>query len=433
MKIQSTKTHQSPKPQNARTDKEANKRNDLTFKDVVTKGAFTAGGALGGTGLGVATGMALSNVSGNAIFGQFGGVAGAVGGAAIGLAASQQGVSKENLAKSVGSWVGASVLSSGGMWVVGKASAHLAAHGASVLLGVNGPLLGAVTGGLVGAAIPFVASDGKISNQLKNAAAVSLGGTAGALAGGGLQALVTAPLAKSIAGLGKEPVTAAALQQVAHTMPQLTTMLAPLPYLGATVLALSALDFKNNPDPWEPEKPNLKAARNTALATTGGYLGGAALGSLASFAFNASPAYLVAAPLVGATAAGLTYLGEHQSGENGYTKAAKTVFTTGLGAGVGDAIGNGLTALTGNDLYRNIGATAGAVNGLAAGLNWSGIDDKKGLPVVTGLLSGGASGVLLGAGISALSGQSVWNTVVPVLGAATGALTGLALSLEKHG
>jgi len=63
-------------------------------------------------------------------------------------------------------------------------------------------------------------------------------------------------------------------------------------------------------------------------------------------------------------------------------------------------------------------------------LRWAGLDDKKGLPLVTGLVSGGASGVLLGAGISALSGQNIWNTVVPVLGAATGVLTGLALAMK---
>ena len=267
MKIQSSKRPQqisslkpTPNPDSGE------KPNHISVKDIVTKSAFTAGGALGGTGLGVATGMAISNLSGNPIFGQFGGVVGAVGGAAAGFTASNQGVSKAHLAKSVGSWVGASVLSSGGMWAVGKASAHLAGYGASAVLGMNGALIGAVTGGLVGAAIPFIDSEGRVSNGLKNAAAVTAGGTAGVLVGSGIQALITEPVARAIAGQSNGPATAAAIQQVSQTMPQLTVMLAPLPYLGATTLALSALDFKENG--YEVEKPALQTAKNTAWSVS---------------------------------------------------------------------------------------------------------------------------------------------------------------------
>ena len=149
MKIQSTRqTGQTLQPSRPAAESKVDSGSDLNVKDIVTKGAFTAGGALGGTGLGVATGLAISNLSGNPIFGQFGGLVGAVGGAAAGLAASQKGASKANLARSVGAWAGASVLSSGGMWAVGHATSYMAAHGAAAVLGANGALVGAVAGGL---------------------------------------------------------------------------------------------------------------------------------------------------------------------------------------------------------------------------------------------------------------------------------------------
>lgn len=419
MKIQSTRqTGQTTKNSLPDQAPKAEPKGELTVKDVVTKSAFTAGGALGGTGLGVATGMAISNISGSPVFGQFGGLVGAVGGAAVGLAASQKGASKANLARSVGAWAGASVLSSGGMWAVGHATSHLAAHGAGALLGANGALVGAVAGGLVGAAVPFIGSEGRISNGLKNAASVAAGGTAGLLVGAGIQAAV-------------HSAAASAAEQAAQVLPQFAKMLAPVPFVTATVGALSALDYKCNPG-YTADKPGLKKARDVGWAAAGGYAGGALIGSLATLGFGGSSAYMLAAPAVAATTAGLAAMGAHEKDfeNSGYTKGAQTVLLTGLGAGIGDAIGSGLTALTGNSLYRNIGAAAGAVNGLTAGLRWAGLDDKKGLPLATGLVSGGASGVLLGAGISALSGQNIWNTVVPALGAATGALTGLAFSMK---
>lgn len=386
---------------------------DLTFKDIVTKGAYTTGGALGGTGLGVATGLALSNVSGNPIFGQFGGIAGAVGGAAAGFVASQNGVSKENLARSVGSWVGSSMLSSAGMWAVGSATSSLAAHGASAVLGANGALIGAVAGGLIGAAVPFIGSEGRITNGLKDAATAAAGGTAGVVAGAGIQAL--AMKATNISSL-----------------PQFGLMLGPVPMITAAAGALTLLDIKYNPG-YSPDHPNLRKAKHTSWSAAVGYGAGALVGSAATDIIGASGNYLAAAPAVGAIVGGLTCLGEYSdSPDNAYTKGAKTTLLTGLGTAAGDAIGHGLSALTGYSVYRDIGAAAGAVNGLTAGLRWSGIDDKKGLPVVTGLLSGGASGALLGAGISALSGQDIWQVVMPALGSATGLLTGLALSMHKE-
>jgi hypothetical protein len=415
MKIQSTRQTGQP-IKNSQSDQapKAESTYELTIKDVVTKSAFTAGGALGGTGLGVATGLAISNISGNPVFGQFGGLVGAVGGAAAGLAASQKGASKANLARSVGAWAGASVLSSGGMWAVGHATSHLAAHGAGALIGANGALVGAVAGGLVGAAIPFIGSEGRLSGGLKDAACVAAGGTAGMLAGAGIQAAVHS-----------------ATEQAVQVLPQLAKMMAPVPFITTAVGALSALDYKRNPG-YSVDNPGLKKTRNVGWAIAGGYAGGALVGSLATLGFGGSSAYMLAAPAVAATTAGLTAMGAHENDfeNSSYTKGAQTLLLTGLGAGVGDAVGAGLTALTGNSLYRDIGAAAGAANGLTAGLRWAGLDDKKGLPLATGLISGGASGVLLGAGISALSGQNIWNTVVPVLGAATGALTGLALAMK---
>lgn len=429
MKITPHQNSNRPAPKKAPENPKNN--NDLTIKDVVTKGAFTAGGALGGTGLGVATGLALSNISGNPVFGQFGGIAGALGGAAIGFSASHKGVSKENLARSVGSWVGASVLSSAGMWGVGSASAALATYGASAVLGANGALIGAVAGGLVGAAVPLAGSKGKVSNVLINSANVAAGGTAGVLAGAGIQAMALEPFVRGLKE-GEELATNVALEQLKHTMPQYSAMLAPIPVLTAAVGALSLADIRYNHD-YTVTKPNLRKARNTSLAVGAGYVGGAVAGGIAHGILQGSANYLVAAPVVGAAAAGLACLGAHHENQNdnAYYKASKTVLLTGVGASLGDAIGHGLSALTGHSIYRNIGTAAGAVNGLTAGLRWSGIDDKKGLPVVTGLLSGGASGAMLGAGVSALSGQGVWKVAMPVLGAATGALTGLALSMQK--
>jgi len=133
----------------------------FSAKTLVTKAAFSAGGAMGGTGLGVVTGLALSNVSGQPIFGQIGGAVGALGGAAAGLAASGDGVNKENLARSLGSWVGASVGSSAGMWAAQGMGAYFAQNGAAALFATNSALLGTAAGGLVGPALPFLGAEGK--------------------------------------------------------------------------------------------------------------------------------------------------------------------------------------------------------------------------------------------------------------------------------
>jgi hypothetical protein len=402
----------------------------LTAKTFVTKAAFTTGGALGGSGLGVVTGLALSNVSGSAVFGQIGGVVGAVGGAAAGLAASSKGISKENLARSVGSWVGASVASSAGMWAAGTAGAYLAQNGAAALFANNSALLGTAAGGLIGAAIPFIGAEGAGANMLKNTAVVVGGAGVGIMAGGGIQAAVQNMTANGV----HSSAATGALEQLQQTLPELGYMLAPVPLLTGAAAALTCLDAKyNGIDSYDPNKKGLRAARNSSYGALIGYGVGSLVGG-GVHALTGSTAYMMAAPGTAAAAIGLAVLGAYTKGDdNVYNKLAKTTALTGVGAGIGDAIGHGLTALTGHTVYQNIGAVAGGVNGLVGGLRASGIDDKKGLPLVTGLLTGGTSGALIGAGISALSGQDVWKVAMPVLGAATGVLSGLALSMHAEG
>jgi hypothetical protein len=375
---------------------------DIDLKTVVTRGAITVGGGMGGAGLGAITGQVMMNLSGSPVFSTFGGVAGAIGGAAAGFAASQGDVSKETLVRSGGAWLGASVGSAAGMWVVGAAGAALAASGASSLFAVNGALIGTAAGGLVGAAIPFVGTDGKATTLLKEAAVAGTGGTIGLLAGGLAQTAVP--------------------EQLAH-------MAVPAPLLGAVALGLTGLHVMHNGiDRYEIPKMNLKRAKDSAWAGTFGYAIGGGVGALAQ-SLGGSAAYTYAGPALGAVVATLAIAGDGR--DNKLTHSAAVLGLTGVGATAGDVIGHGLTALTGHPIYQNVGVAAGAINGAVAGLSSVGVDTKHGLPLVTGLASGTASGALVGAGISALTGQEIWKVAMPIVGSAFGVLTGLALSLNS--
>ncbi len=398
----------------------------LSAKSLVAKGAYAAGGALGGTGLGVVTGLALSNLSGNPVFGQLGGVIGIAGGVAAGLAASKGDLNKEALTRSVGSWVGASAGASGGMWALGAIGGALAQNGASAVLATSGALMGAAAGGLVGAALPFIGVKGPISNTLKNTAAVVGGGVSGAMLGGTAQSLVTSMAGDLFSKKAKEAGMEAA-QYLAQNVPQLSTVLAPIPLMLGVVGAFSTLSGTHTGS--SKTGKALVTARDAGIGSTIGYGVGAAVGGVIN-AFGATTAYSIGTPIVGAAIGSLIALDGHRSDKTSvYATAAGTTALAAVGVGVGDAIGHGLTALTGNPLYSQIGAIAGGANGLVGGLRANDVN-KNGFEVVTGLVSGGASGALLGAGISALTGQPIWNTVMPILGAAAGTLTGLALALD---
>lgn len=375
---------------------------EINLRTVVTRGAFTVGGGMGGAGLGAITGQVMKNLSGSPVFSTFGGVAGAIGGAAAGFAASRGDVSKETLVRTGGAWLGASVGSAAGMWVVGAAGAALTANGASGLFAANGALIGTAVGGLLGAAAPFTGVEGKGTDFLKDAAVAGLGGTVGLLLGGLPQSGLPA--------------------QFAHVA-------APVPFIGAITLGLTGLHLRNNGfDNYDPPNKGLQKAKNSAWAGTVGYGLGSAAGLLAQH-MGGSAAYTYAGPAVGAAVATLTAAGDGES--NALTKSALTLGLTSLGATAGDVIGHGLTALTGHSVYRSLGAAAGAVNGAAAGISAAGFDTKHGLSIVTGLAGGTASGALVGAGISALTGQEIWKVAMPAVGSAFGVLTGLALSLNS--
>ncbi len=372
---------------------------DTSLADLVTKGAYAAGGALGGVGLGVATGQVMSSLTGSDIFSSMGGVMGGLGGAVTALAVSKSDNKTQSMLRVFGGWAGSSAGSLAGQYVIGNIAQNLAAAGAAPWIGALGPLLGTAVGGLYGAALPLADADTGAAAILKHSAVASLAGTAGI-------------------GLG-----AAVQIAVANGAPALAPLSMIAPTLGAIALGSTALDLRN-----AGGKPVAVLAPMSFYGGIG-YAVGMAIGGAVDSTIGTFVAP-VSGLLTGAFG-GYTKSTEDLPHKDLTEKAAIVSATTGIGTLVGELAGHGLTAVTGNSLYSQVAGMIGAANGAALGLSAAGVNTHKVTPTFFGASVGTATGALLGTALSKLTGQEIWGLVMPVLGATAGGLSAAAAAFNE--
>lgn len=370
----------------------------ISAQDIVTKGAYATGGALGGVGLGVVTGNLMTSLTGVPLFSSVGGIAGGLGGAATGLAVSDSQNRGRTMYRVFAGWAGSSVGSLAGQSVATAAGQALSASGAAPWIGAVAPVVGTAVGALAGATLPLVGADGKIPTLVKNGAKTGLGVAAGLGIGAGIQAIV------------------------ANGAPVLAPAATVAPILGAVALGSMVLNGTSKDERFG------ETFASTSAVSAFGYALGMVGGGFAQLA-GASQAASLATPIAGAIGGALYgYSGSSRElpGQKTADKAAGVVTGAGVGTTLGDLGGMALTAVTGNDIYRNAGSVVGGLNGALIGLSASGVDSHKATPAVVGATAGTATGALIGAALENLTGQTVWGVVMPVLGAAAGGLSSVA-------
>lgn len=394
-------TQTQPTPTNADSSESAPSDSfDFTAEEIVTKGAFAAGGALGGVGLGVVTGNIMNSIANTSISTGVGGTLGGIGGAITALAISDSDKKGQSMLRVFGGWAGSSAGSLAGQYVIGGLGQAMSAAGAAPWIGSIAPLLGTAVGGLGGAALPLQGAEGKVAELVTDSAMTGLAGTAGIGIGGIMQLMVN----------GAAPVLGPAAEVA--------------PALGAAALGSLVLATR---------KENNEVINATGATFVGagiGYTLGMVAGGIAN-ALGASPVAALAAPASGLIAGGLGgYTVSELPGHKFAEKAGVTAGLTGLGTVVGDIGGNVLTAITGNEIYSQFGTAVGAGNGLLVGLSVGDVDTHKAAPSLFGGTAGIATGALLGTALSALTGQETWKVVMPVLGGVAGGLSGAAAAFQ---
>lgn len=374
-----------------------------TFKKTVTGAAYAAGGALGGMALGAVTGEVMSHLTKNDIFSTFGGGVGAVGGAATTLALS---LSDENvsISRTFGAWAGSAAGAAGGMHVLGTVGGFLASHGAHAMYGTHGAVLGALGAGIAGAGLAFVGDEGKVGTAIKSAAKGSAGVVAGLVAGGGVQALF-------------------------HHASAMAPMAAAAPIMAAATLGLIGVQTELNPE-WNsghvytPNAKGLDVATKTSIGGTGGLAAGLLAGSI-GYGMTGAGGYATVVPAV---AAGLGALASYADATDNklLLDMAATGGVAGVSGVVGDAIGRGLTALTGEAAFTYLGSAAGAVTGATIALDAQGRLNSYASLGTAGTVGGTIAGTLLGTALTALTGSTGYQMAGSAIGAAAGLFLGLA-------
>lgn len=198
-------------------------------KKIISTVAYASGGTMGGLVLGGIGGTLLTNVTGQPIFQQAGALVGAAAGGASGLLAAQSN-QPGTLGRTLVAWTTATAGTGAGYYACNRLGNILMENGASAFFGPNAALVGAVAGGLAGAAVAFTGHHVKSSFILKHAASGALGGTAGMLLGGGVQSLMAA------------------------SAPALSYMTAAAPLIGAvagTLVGLSLYGHSNDPPSYD--------------------------------------------------------------------------------------------------------------------------------------------------------------------------------------
>ena len=380
-----------------------------TFKKNVTRAAYASGGALGGLALGAVSGEVMSHLTQNPIFSSLGGGVGAIGGAATSLALS---LSDEpvSIGRTFGSWAGASAGATGGMYLMRGLGEHLATFGAAPYFGTHGALIGAVGIGLAGTGVAFSFDESKVGKITKSGAKAGAGAALGMMAGGTIQSMLS-------------------------SQPQLAPLTATAPFVLAGALALVGVQNEVNRG-WlngyeEPKSKRLDTATKSAAVATLGYAVGSAISGVA-LSVGGSAAYSVLGPSVGAAVGAVSMLASIKKSET-LSDLAATTAAAGGAAVLGDAIGHGLTALTGQPAFQILGAATSAVTGASAMLGHQKRINKYVAPITLGFTSGTVTGTLLGAGLTALTGHSAYQLAGTIIGAAAGVFAGMAggAAMEK--
>jgi hypothetical protein len=138
-----------------------------------------------------------------------------------------------------------------------------------------------------------------------------------------------------------------------------------------------------------------------------------------------SAAYSVVGPALGAAAGAVGGYGECTNNKTASEMAIVAV-VGGSGGLIGDAVGHGLTALTGQPAFQMLGAATGALTGSTLALDAQNRISKYAAPVTAGVSGGTVAGTLLGAGLTALTGHSAYQLAGTVIGATAGVFAGLA-------
>lgn len=219
-------------------------------------------------------------------------------------------------------------------------------------------------------------------------------------------------------------------------------------YPYAARVAASPNSSEEGKEPGGPSlKEKVRSAVTSGATTTGGATVGYFLGGVAGqlvHNIGASARYLAYGPAVGAALGASWGLAASRSGQDDtltrFVRGSATM-TTGstLGLVIGDALGHGLTALTGRTPYVAFGPLAGLLTGGLSGLAINRMEKQDTLSrIAKGAAStaiGATSGWFLGGGTSALIAKIAGNTgllgAAPVLGLVSGALIGCAAYLIK--
>lgn len=527
MKIQSTlrpqrlKNSQLTKTQKP-TQKAEEEASGISYEDAVVKGAFLSGGAVAGVGLGVVTGQVLGNLTGSSIFSGVGGVAGAMAGAGTALAMSEAENQWSVLKDVTLGWGGGTIGSAAGQLIVGEMINKAGQAAGLPGLAAAGPLIGTAAGAVVGGAAPFYGAEDGGRKLLRDGALATGATTAGLLLGTGARHLfMSNPVFQGLGGaapvLGAAAGGALALAVADHkdqikwandagavaTLGALgygvgsllggvagvggSSLYRALPMILTPLWGAGALDFSFDTDKPEYRKtlgkvsgagtmgllgamggdvagnlltaatgqsifrPLLPLAASTAastlylstlesqhkekFATAGATALGVGMGSAVGGLMGAGLSAVtgngiynaVGGVLGGATAGLASYAGP---GESNLLKAAGSVGTTSGMMSAGVLLGEGLTALSGNQIYATLGAGAGvATGGLMSAQGIWGVDSKGTMEASLGAVGGTAAGVALGEGLSLLTGQNIWKSTLPVLGTVAGGLSGLAFDI----
>lgn len=382
---------------------EAPEEQSDVFKKSITGAAYATGGALGGLALGAISGEVMSHLTKNEVFSTFGGGVGALGGAATSLALSLSD-EKVSIPRTFGAWAGASVGATAGMSVMGGIGEGLAAHGASAYLGSHGALIGALGVGLLGAGSAFIGDDSKVGKIAKSAGQVGFGSVVGLTAGGLVQTMLSGT-------------------------PELAPLAATFPVVAAATAGLIGVQNQVNKgwfhgDDAKVKSQALDVATKSAISGAAAFAVGSVVGGV-GHVWTGAAAYTAILPALGAAVgAGVT------AGALTKNKDLLDVAVTGGIAGAagvaGDAVGRGLTALTGMPVFQMTGAVAGALTGMTTTLAAQGRMSEYTPAAIGGFTAGTVAGTLLGAGLTALTGHSAYQVAGSAIGAVAGLCAGLA-------
>ena len=213
--------------------------------------------------------------------------------------------------------------------------------------------------------------------------------------------------------------------------------------IGTNSAALPVTNGKAAPakSPRERFNDTVKLTAASTGLTAVGYGVGAGIGAVA-YNMGGNYAYALMGPASGALLGGMTGVAAN-TGSKAWANVSQTAALATAGCLIGDAVGHGLTALTGNSIYQTIGAGAGALNGAVLSSNFMGAKPETQLARVAeyttlalgGSTVGAALGCLTGTLVSSVTGNPIYTSAAPILGAVAGGMAGLAANfqIKKNG